>query len=144
MDKGNGLHWVASSLEIPRIHLLDEPLSNLDANLRTPCGCQLAELHQEYQKTTLFVTHDQVEAMTLGQRLCVMNQGKSSKLELHQKFIDQPAIALWRNFLDPHHQLFRREYSDYKKSVFYELATKIPFSPKVQSIQMEGLTWCSP
>jgi multiple sugar transport system ATP-binding protein len=60
----------------PSIHLLDEPLSNLDANLRTSMRVQLAELHREFQKTTLFVTHDQVEAMTLGQRLCVMNHGK--------------------------------------------------------------------
>ena len=73
----------------PSIHLLDEPLSNLDANLRTSMRSQLAELHREYKRTTLYVTHDQIEAMTLGQRLCVMNHGKIVQLgtpsEIYQK-----------------------------------------------------------
>ncbi len=74
----------------PSIHLLDEPLSNLDANLRTSMRHELANLHQEHQKTTLFVTHDQVEAMTLGQRLCVMNEGKIIQIGDPTEIYDQP------------------------------------------------------
>ena len=60
----------------PSIHLLDEPLSNLDANLRIQMREELVKLHQKNRKTTLFVTHDQVEAMTLGERICLLNNGK--------------------------------------------------------------------
>jgi multiple sugar transport system ATP-binding protein len=75
----------------PSIHLLDEPLSNLDANLRTSMRYQLTELHQEFQRTTLFVTHDQVEAMTLGDRICVMNEGEVMQLGTPTEIYDQPA-----------------------------------------------------
>ena len=74
----------------PSIHLLDEPLSNLDANLRTSMRHELAQLHDEHQKTTLFVTHDQVEAMTLGQRLCVMNHGKIIQIGNPAEIYDLP------------------------------------------------------
>ena len=65
------------------------PLATLDANLRTSMRSQLAELHREYKRTTLYVTHDQIEAMTMGHRLCVMNHGKIVQLgtpsEIYQK-----------------------------------------------------------
>ena len=53
----------------PRVYLLDEPLSNLDAQLRTQLRADLKQLHQRFSTTTLYVTHDQVEAMTLGERI---------------------------------------------------------------------------
>ena len=74
----------------PSIHLLDEPLSNLDANLRLQMRKELADLHQEYQKTTLFVTHDQVEAMTLGQRICLLNQGSIEQIGTPRELYDSP------------------------------------------------------
>ncbi len=74
----------------PSIHLLDEPLSNLDANLRLEMRQELAELHQKHQKTTLFVTHDQVEAMTLGQRICLLNQGSVEQMGTPQELYDSP------------------------------------------------------
>jgi len=75
----------------PSIHLLDEPLSNLDANLRASMRNELAKLHQEHGRTTLYVTHDQVEAMTLGQRICVMNEGKIVQLGTPEEVYDHPA-----------------------------------------------------
>ena len=57
----------------PRVFLLDEPLSNLDAKLRTQVRGDLKRLHREVPVTSIYVTHDQVEAMTLGDRLCVMS-----------------------------------------------------------------------
>ena len=74
----------------PSIHLLDEPLSNLDANLRASMRDELAQLHQEHQRTTLYVTHDQVEAMTLGKRICVMNEGEIIQVGTPSEIYDQP------------------------------------------------------
>lgn len=59
----------------PKVFLLDEPLSNLDAKLRTQMRMELKKLHQRLQTTIIYVTHDQVEAMTLGNRIVVMNKG---------------------------------------------------------------------
>ena len=60
----------------PQAFLLDEPLSNLDAKLRVGMRASLAQLHQRLGTTTVYVTHDQVEAMTLGQRVAVMRNGQ--------------------------------------------------------------------
>ncbi|MCX7732965.1 MAG: sn-glycerol-3-phosphate ABC transporter ATP-binding protein UgpC [candidate division WOR-3 bacterium] len=60
----------------PQVFLFDEPLSNLDAKLRVGMRAELARLHQRLQTTVIYVTHDQVEAMTLGQRIGVMNAGR--------------------------------------------------------------------
>ncbi|MFW6116086.1 MAG: ABC transporter ATP-binding protein [bacterium] len=59
----------------PRVYLFDEPLSNLDAKLRAQMRVELAELHQRLRTTTIYVTHDQIEAMTLGERIVVLNDG---------------------------------------------------------------------
>ena len=60
----------------PKVFLFDEPLSNLDASLRTQMRGELAELHQRLGATIVYVTHDQVEAMTLGQRIAIFNAGR--------------------------------------------------------------------
>jgi multiple sugar transport system ATP-binding protein len=59
-----------------KVFLMDEPLSNLDAKLRVAMRGELTRLHQKYRITTLYVTHDQVEAMTLGDRIAVLNAGR--------------------------------------------------------------------
>jgi len=74
----------------PSIHLLDEPLSNLDAHLRSSTRHELARLHQENRRTTLFVTHDQTEAMTLGERICVMRDGRIAQLGTPREIYDIP------------------------------------------------------
>ena len=68
----------------PRAFLMDEPLSNLDAKLRVDMRAQLARLHAELQVTTVYVTHDQVEAMTLGQRVAVMRDGRIQQVDTPQ------------------------------------------------------------
>ena len=60
----------------PQVFLMDEPLSNLDAKLRTETRAQIVSLQRQLQTTTIYVTHDQTEAMTMGDRIAVMNQGK--------------------------------------------------------------------
>ena len=59
----------------PAAYLMDEPLSNLDAKLRVAMRAELARLHERLATTTVYVTHDQIEAMTLGQRVTVMRNG---------------------------------------------------------------------
>ncbi|SNT60847.1 sn-glycerol 3-phosphate transport system ATP-binding protein/multiple sugar transport system ATP-binding protein [Asanoa hainanensis] len=60
----------------PRILLMDEPLSNLDAKLRVAMRAELRRLHERFHTTTVYVTHDQVEAMTLGDRIAVLHEGR--------------------------------------------------------------------
>jgi multiple sugar transport system ATP-binding protein len=75
----------------PRAFLMDEPLSNLDAKLRTSMRGELARLHERLSTTTIYVTHDQVEAMTLGQRVAVMRDGVVQQCDVPQRLFDRPA-----------------------------------------------------
>ena len=66
--------WAAPSCAIPKVFLFDEPLSNLDAKLRVQMRTEIKRVHQKVKTTTVYVTHDQVEAMTLADRVVVMNR----------------------------------------------------------------------
>jgi sn-glycerol 3-phosphate transport system ATP-binding protein len=83
----------------PRVYLLDEPLSNLDAQLRTQLRADLKQLHQRFSTTTLYVTHDQVEAMTLGERIGVMSGGKLLQLGTPQEIYRHPANVFVAGFI---------------------------------------------
>jgi multiple sugar transport system ATP-binding protein len=74
----------------PRAFLMDEPLSNLDAKLRVGMRASLAQLHQRLGVTTIYVTHDQTEAMTLGQRVAVINEGRILQCDTPQRLYDRP------------------------------------------------------
>jgi len=74
----------------PAAFLMDEPLSNLDAKLRVDMRAQLARLHAELGVTTVYVTHDQVEAMTLGQRVAVMRDGRLQQVDAPQNLYRRP------------------------------------------------------
>src|SRR5690348_17737729 len=69
----------------PQAFLLDEPLSNLDAKLRVGMRASLAQLHRRLGTTTVYVTHDQVEAMTLGQRVAIMRDGHVLQVDTPQR-----------------------------------------------------------
>jgi multiple sugar transport system ATP-binding protein len=75
----------------PSAFLMDEPLSNLDAKLRVEMRAQLARLHAELGVTTVYVTHDQVEAMTLGRRVAVMRDGRLQQVDTPQSLYRRPA-----------------------------------------------------
>lgn len=75
----------------PKLFLFDEPLSNLDAKLRVEMRGEIKKLHQTIGKTTVYVTHDQVEAMTLSSRIAVMNKGVLQQFDEPQKIYDHPA-----------------------------------------------------
>ena len=74
----------------PQVFLLDEPLSNLDAKLRTTMRAELARLHERLGITTVYVTHDQVEAMTLGQRVAVLRDGVLQQFGDPQELFHRP------------------------------------------------------
>jgi multiple sugar transport system ATP-binding protein len=75
----------------PKAFLMDEPLSNLDAKLRVSMRAQLAALHSRLGTTTIYVTHDQIEAMTLGQRVAVMREGQIQQVDTPQELYARPA-----------------------------------------------------
>jgi multiple sugar transport system ATP-binding protein len=75
----------------PKAFLMDEPLSNLDAKLRVEMRASLAQLHARLGVTTVYVTHDQVEAMTLGQRVAVLDAGRILQVDTPQRLYEHPA-----------------------------------------------------
>jgi multiple sugar transport system ATP-binding protein len=83
----------------PEVFLMDEPLSNLDAKLRVQMRAELAELHEQLRTTTLYVTHDQVEAMTLGDRVAVMYDGEIQQVAPPQQLYDAPATRFVAEFI---------------------------------------------
>ena len=94
----------------PDVLLLDEPLSNLDAKLRTLARDELQSFQRRLSTTTLYVTHDQVEAMGLGDRIAVMNKGRVRQLGKPQEVYDEPADTFVAGFLgSPPMNLFEHE-----------------------------------
>ena len=83
----------------PQVFLLDEPLSNLDAKLRVQTRTEIARLHQATQTTFVYVTHDQVEAMTMGDRIAVLNSGLIQQLGTPQELYDRPANLFVAGFI---------------------------------------------
>src|SRR5664280_3673802 len=83
----------------PMAFLLDEPLSNLDAKLRVQMRAELKRLHQQFGVTTIYVTHDQVEAMTLGDRLAVMSAGRLQQVGTPQDVYEKPTNVFVAHFI---------------------------------------------
>ncbi len=83
----------------PQAFLMDEPLSNLDAKLRTQMRAEISLLHKELGTTTVYVTHDQVEAMTLGQRVVVLRKGELQQVAAPQELYDKPANLFVAGFI---------------------------------------------
>jgi multiple sugar transport system ATP-binding protein len=83
----------------PAVFLMDEPLSNLDAKMRTQIRTEIADLQRSLKTTTVYVTHDQVEAMTMGDRVAVMNEGKIQQVASPQDLYDQPVNEFVAHFI---------------------------------------------
>jgi ABC-type sugar transport system ATPase subunit len=83
----------------PQVFLMDEPLSNLDAKLRTQTRGEIRRLQQEVRTTTVYVTHDQVEAMTMGDRIAVMNHGVLEQVGTPEELYEQPANRFVAGFI---------------------------------------------
>ncbi len=93
--------------------LLDEPLSNLDAQLRLQARTELVKIHELYQPTLIYVTHDQVEAMTVGQRIAIMNQGVLQQIDLPAVIYQHPANTFVASFIgSPPMNLIASQFSE--------------------------------
>ncbi|HSY41134.1 MAG TPA: ABC transporter ATP-binding protein, partial [Polyangia bacterium] len=83
----------------PKVFLMDEPLSNLDAALRVQMRMELGQLHKRFGVTTVYVTHDQVEAMTMGDRIAVMSDGRLQQVDTPEALYDNPATLFVATFI---------------------------------------------
>jgi len=83
----------------PKVFLFDEPLSNLDAKLRVAMRAEIKALHQRLKTTTVYVTHDQIEAMTMADRIAVMNDGRIEQLGEPLELYDRPANLFVAQFI---------------------------------------------
>jgi multiple sugar transport system ATP-binding protein len=83
----------------PKVFLFDEPLSNLDAKLRVAMRSEIKALHQRLKTTTVYVTHDQVEAMTMADRIAVMNDGRIEQLGGPLELYDRPVNLFVAQFI---------------------------------------------
>jgi multiple sugar transport system ATP-binding protein len=115
----------------PQAFLLDEPLSNLDAQLRDDTRAELKQLHQRLGITTIYVTHDQVEAMTLADQIVVLDQGKIQQIGDPQTIYAQPANQMVATFLgSPPMNLFAALYNG---SAFQVAGQTLPFPEHFQN-----------
>lgn len=93
--------------------LLDEPLSNLDAQLRLRARKELVNIHEMYHPTMIYVTHDQIEAMTVGQRIALMYQGRMEMLDTPSNVYNQPASVFCAKFIgSPSMNIVEADYND--------------------------------
>jgi len=97
----------------PDAFLMDEPLSNLDAKLRVEMRAYLGTLHQRLKTTTMYVTHDQTEAMTMGDRVAVMHDGRLQQVDVPQALYDHPVNVFVAGFIgSPSMNLVRSQLTD--------------------------------
>jgi multiple sugar transport system ATP-binding protein len=83
----------------PKVFLMDEPLSNLDAQLRTATRLELSALHQSLKTTFIYVTHDQIEAMTMATRIAILNNGRLEQVGTPSEVYDEPATTFVASFI---------------------------------------------
>jgi multiple sugar transport system ATP-binding protein len=112
----------------PQVFLMDEPLSNLDAKLRVATRTQIAALQRRLGITTVYVTHDQVEAMTMGDRVAVLKDGLLQQVDTPRNLYDSPANAFVAGFIgSPAMNLLSADVSG-GKAMLGELAVDVPGS----------------
>ena len=113
----------------PKVFLLDEPLSNLDAKLRVETRANISKLHQQLQTTFIYVTHDQVEAMTMASRIAVINQGILQQIDAPQELYDYPENLFVAGFIgSPAMNFFPGKLRRDDGKIFLDAAT---FSVKI-------------
>ncbi|MBW4519565.1 MAG: ABC transporter ATP-binding protein [Scytolyngbya sp. HA4215-MV1] len=116
----------------PQVFLLDEPLSNLDAQLRDDTRAELKQLHQQVGITTIYVTHDQVEAMTLADQIVVLDRGQIQQIGDPQTVYAHPANRMVATFLgSPPMNLLSARYTS---QGFWVQGQTLPYPPQLQSI----------
>ncbi len=117
----------------PKVFLFDEPLSNLDAKLRIQMRVELSRIHHTLQTTTVYVTHDQSEAMTLGDRVVILKEGEVQQVDVPQELYDHPANKFVAGFIGSPTMNFlpgRIERTDGERLVIDINDTKLPIPEK--------------
>jgi multiple sugar transport system ATP-binding protein len=121
----------------PKVFLFDEPLSNLDASLRTQMRTELAELHQRLGATIVYVTHDQVEAMTLGDRIAIFNAGRIEQVGAPMALYEQPCNRFVAGFLGSPRMNFL------PAALAAGLVAELPNGTVTVGVRPEQLRWAS-
>ena len=123
----------------PKVYLMDEPLSNLDAKLRVQMRAELQKLHQRLCVTTVYVTHDQTEAMTLGNRIVILKDGIIQQIDSPMNLYDRPANKFVAGFIgSPSMNFAKAKIIKEGENMFLMLEnTKIPI-PKSRYSQFEA------
>jgi len=124
----------------PKVFLLDEPLSNLDAKLRAQMRTEITKLHHRLATTFIYVTHDQVEAMTMGTRIVVMKDGFIQQVDAPQKLYDYPANKFVAGFIGtPQMNFFDAVLTGTRDRVCVEFEGNTIVLPKAKSEKIEDL-----
>ena len=115
----------------PKVFLLDEPLSNLDAKLRSQMRTEITKLHNRLATTFIYVTHDQVEAMTMGTRIVVMKDGFMQQVDAPQNLYDFPANKFVAGFIgSPQMNFFEATLTGDSKAVYVEFGNEKILLPR--------------
>jgi len=126
----------------PKVFLFDEPLSNLDAKLRVETRANISKLHQRLQTTFIYVTHDQVEAMTMATRIAVINKGQLQQLDSPQNLYDKPNNLFVAGFIgSPAMNFFSAKLKKDQGALFVEtdsFSLKIPDDRAAPYMHREG------
>jgi multiple sugar transport system ATP-binding protein len=138
----------------PKVFLMDEPLSNLDASLRVQMRSELGRLHERFKVTTIYVTHDQTEAMTMGDRIAVMSEGRLLQADTPDAIYENPANLFVATFIgSPKMNIVpARLTNDGSTAVVEVLGTKVSLDARrllakvsqedvLAGIRPEDLTW---
>ncbi|HZZ63553.1 MAG TPA: sn-glycerol-3-phosphate ABC transporter ATP-binding protein UgpC [Roseiarcus sp.] len=123
-------------VRMPQVFLFDEPLSNLDAKLRVQMRAEIKELHQRLKTTTVYVTHDQVEAMTMADRIVVMRDGEVEQAGLPLDLYDRPGTLFVAGFIgSPAMNLFKGTVRlDGKPSFMTDTGVELPLKTAPRGI----------
>lgn len=120
----------------PNLFLFDEPLSNLDAKLRVQMRNEIQKLHKDFGVSSIYVTHDQVEAMTMGTRLAVMNGGEIMQVDTPEKIYSDPDNLFVAGFIgSPEMNFFK---GNIEAGIFYESESAVKFP--INSIDLKNVT----
>ena len=122
----------------PRLFLFDEPLSNLDLQMRAQLRTELARLHQRLEATMIYVTHDQVEAMTLGDRIAVLREGKIQQIADPLQLYREPANLFVAGFIgSPPMNFFKGTIAGTGDNLFFEQAVRAAASTAPLRLPLE-------
>ncbi len=124
----------------PKVFLMDEPLSNLDAKLRIQTRAELIRLHRSLGITTIYVTHDQVEAMTMGQRMAIMRDGVLQQVDQPETVYEKPANKFVAGFVGspPMNFFYAKIVRNGDKAIIDATDFKLPLNANHPAAKLEG------